>query len=156
MTGSTHSGGPRTPAELFADAIQTEREASFFYKMMAEMTSDPEAHDALMTISADEASHAETLYGLYFELTGHGITESAPPRAEGEPDIFDFKATSRRDAFEFALRTEKSAADLYRSQAEESDDPKVATVFRLLAETEQDHASYMQLQLDRLATPDDI
>jgi rubrerythrin len=53
---------------------------------------------------------------------------------------------------EFALRNETRAADLYQSQADINEDPHFAKIFRMLAETERDHAAYMQLQLDRLDT----
>jgi len=153
MTGSSNGTEPHTPAELVASAVQTEREAAWFYKMMAEMTSDEEAKETLLTLSQDEASHATTLANLYFEITGRGITEKTPNRAEGDPNLFDFPSGSRRDAFEFALNNENTAAGFYQKQAETADNPRVATIFRILADTERDHAAYIKLQISRLDTP---
>ena len=152
MTGSSKGTEPRTPAELVASAVQTEREAAWFYKMMSEMTSDEEAKETLLTLSQDEASHATTLANLYFEITGLGITETTPTQAEGNPNLFDFPSASRRDALEFALKNENAAAGFYQNQADTVDNPRVATIFRILADTERDHAAYIELQIRRLDT----
>ena len=153
MTGSSDQTEPRTPAELIASAVQTEREAAWFYTMMAEMTSDNEAKDTLLTLAKDEESHATTLANLYYEITGLGITKKTTNRAEGDPNLFDFPSASRRDVLEFALQNEISAVDLYQKQASVTDNPRVATIFRILADTERDHAAYIRLQLSRLDTP---
>ena len=154
MSGSTDGLEPRTPAELVAAAVQTEREAAWFYKMMAEMSSDDQAKATLLTLSEDEESHATTLVNLHFELTGHGITQPKQSRAEGDPNLFDFSTTSRRDALEFALHNETRAVEIYNEQAALASNPRVATIFRILADTERDHAAYIRLQLDRLVSPD--
>jgi len=154
MTESSNGTEPRTPAELVASAVQTEREAAWFYKMMAEMTSDEESKETLLTLSRDEASHAATLANLYFEISGLGITETTPTQAEGNPNLFDFPSSSRRDALEFALKNENTAAGFYQNQADTVDNPRIATIFRILADTERDHAAYLQLQISRLDKPD--
>jgi rubrerythrin len=146
----------RTPAELIASAIQTEKEAAWFYRMIAEMTSDHEAIDTLLNLADDEDSHAETLAALYVELTGRGIPKRPAKHAEGDPNLFDGPLTSRRGVLEFALQNENNAADLYQGQAEIADNPKVATVFRLLADSERDHAAYIRLLLNRLDRQDGI
>ena len=153
MTGSSKGTEPRTPAELVASAVQTEREAAWFYQMMAEMTSDDEAKETLLTLAQDETSHAATLANLYFEITGRGITKKIPNRAEGDPNLFDFPSASRRDAFEFALKNEDAAAGFYQKQADVAENPRVATMYRILADTERDHAAYIRLQISRLDTP---
>ena len=150
MTGSTDRSEPSTPAELVASAVHTEREAAWFYKMMAEMTTNEEAKETLIALSDDEMSHATTLANLYFEITGRGITEKISKRAEGDPNLFDFPSASRRDALEFALKNETNAIDLYQKQATTTDNPRVATIFRILADTERDHAAYIRLLLSRL------
>lgn len=154
MSGSTDGLKPSTPAELVASAVQTEREAAWFYKMMADLSSDDDAKDTLLTLAKDEASHATTLANLYFELTGHGITKPESSRPEGDPNLFDFSTTSRRDALEFALQNETEAVKIYNEQADLSASPRVATIFRILADTERDHAAYIRLQLDRMDSPD--
>jgi len=152
MSRPTDGTEPGTPAELIASAVQTEREAAWFYKMMAEMTSDEEAKDMLLKLSKDEESHATTLTDLYYELTSRRITQPTTTHAEGDPNLFDTSTTSRRNALEFALQNEKNAVDLYQAQAGAANSPRVATIFRLLADTERDHAAYIQLQLSRLDT----
>jgi rubrerythrin len=156
MVGSTDTTEPHTPAELIASAVQTEKEAALFYTMMADLTSDADARKMLLDLADDETSHATTLANLYFEMTGNGITESTTVQPEGEPNLFDFTTASRREALEFALRNESNAADLYQAQAESSDNPRVATIFRLLADTEREHAAYLQLQIDRMDDPDTL
>ena len=150
MTGSLNPSEPRTPAELVASAVQTEREAAWFYTMMAEMTSDDEAKKTLLTLAQDEESHATTLANLYYEITGLGITKKMTNRPEGDPNLFDLSSASRRDALEFALKNENTAAGFYQEQADAADNPRVATIFRILADTERDHAAYLQLQIRRL------
>lgn len=150
MTGSFNPLEPRTPGELVASAVQTEREAAWFYKMMAEMTSDDEAKETLLTLAQDEESHATTLANLYYEITGRGITDRTSNKPEGDPNLFDLSSASRRDALEFALKNENAAAGFYQEQADAADNPRVATIFRILADTERDHAAYLQLQIRRL------
>lgn len=152
MSRPGRESGTHSPPDLIAAAIQTEKEAAWFYEMMAEMTSDNEARDTLLVLAKDEASHAAALTNLYFEITGHGVLDPEPTRAEGHPNLFDFPSATRREVLEFALRNETRAADLYQSQADVNEDPHFAKIFRMLAETERDHAAYMQLQLDRLDT----
>jgi rubrerythrin len=141
--------GP-SPAELIGAAVQTESEAALFYRMMADMASDSGARDKLLTLADDESSHATTLANLYHEMTGRGVGETAPGSAEGDPNLLDFQSKSPRDVLEFALQNELAAIDLYQTQSESSEDPKVATIFRLLADTEREHAAYLRLQLSRL------
>jgi len=140
----------RKPADLISVAIEAEKKASWFYSMMAEMTSEGATRDALKRLADDENSHADTLLHLYFEITGHGITDPPAAAAEGEPDLFDFPSASRRAAYEFALQNEVKAAQLYQSQADACEDPRQAKIFRQLAETELEHAAYMRLQLSRV------
>lgn len=150
MKDQIPENGKREPADLIAVAIEAEKKAAWFYSMMAEMTSEGATRKTLEQLSGDESSHADTLLHLYFEITGHGITEPPAAAAEGEPDLFDFPSASQRAAFEFALQNEIKAAELYQSQAEACDDPRQAKIFRQLAETEIEHAAYMRLQLSRV------
>lgn len=138
------------PADLIAAAMEAERKAAWFYRMMAEMTSDEVAKATLQDLSNDEATHAETLKHLHFEITGHGVLDPPRAAAEGEPNLFDFPSVSRRAALEFALKNEINAAELYESQADACDIPRRAKIFRQLAETEREHAAYIRLQLSRL------
>jgi rubrerythrin len=143
-------GEGSNPAELIGAAVQTEREASLFYRMMADMAADSGAREQLLTLADDESSHATTLANLYHEMTGRGVGEATPGPAEGEPNLFDFQSRTPRDVLEFALQNELAAVDLYQTQSEAAEDPKVATIFRLLADTEREHAAYLRLQLSRL------
>ena len=143
-------GTSARPAELIGAAVQTEREAALFYRMMADMASDDAARDRLLSLSEDESSHATTLANLYHEMTGRGITAAPPVAAEGDPSLFDFQSRSPRDVLEFALQNELAAIDLYQAQSESAEDAKVGTIFRLLADTEREHAAYLRLQLSRL------
>jgi len=154
MVGSTDMTEPQTPAELIASAVQTEKEAALFYTMMADLTSNADVRAMLLDLADDETSHATTLANLYYEMTGNGITESTAVQPEGDPNLFDFQSASRRQALEFALRNESEAAAFYQNQAETSGNPRVATIFRILADTEHEHAAYLQLQIDRLDDPD--
>jgi rubrerythrin len=140
-----------SPAELIEAAIRTECEASLFYRMMADMTSDESLHHALLGLAADERSHATMLTRLLEEMTGRGQTSNVPATAEGDPDLFDFHAKTREEVLRFALDNELSAISLYESQVNDADDPRVATMFRLLADTEREHAAYLRLQLERIA-----
>jgi rubrerythrin len=150
LTRRYHMGKGPVPAEVIVAAVQTEREASLFYRMMAEMASDSGVRCRLLELADDENSHATTLANLHYEMTGRGVPETTPGSAEGDPNLFDFQSRSQRDVLEFALHNELAAIDLYQTQAERSEDPKVATIFRLLADAEREHAAYLRLQLGRL------
>jgi len=140
-----------TPAELIQSAIRAECEASLYYQMIADMMSDAPVQEALLGLAADERSHATMLTHLLEEMTGRGLTSSGPATAEGDPDLFDFHAKTREQVLQFALDNELNAIRLYESQVDDADDPKVATMFRLLADTEREHAAYLRLQLERIA-----
>jgi rubrerythrin len=137
----------RESARLIAVAIEAEKKAAWFYRTMAEMTSDASAKNTLDGLSNDETSHAETLTRLFVEMTGHGV--ASPPNAsvEGWPDPFDFPSTSRRAALEFALKNEIRAAKLYESQADACAEPRRVEIFRRLAETERRHAAHLRHEL---------
>jgi rubrerythrin len=119
--------------------------------MMADMMSDDTVRDTLFTLADDENSHATTLSNLLHEMIGRGMTAGDPAIAEGDPDLFDFQSSSKEEVLEFALQNELSAISLYESQANNAGDPKVAKIFRILSETEREHAAYLRLQLGRLA-----
>jgi rubrerythrin len=155
MTEAADRPKPGTPAELIVSAVQSEREAALFYRMMAEITGDRDVKETLRGLADDETSHATTLANLYFELTGNGITTSEPTEAEGSPNLLDFSSASKRDALAFALQNETRAAELYQAQADAADNQRVGTIFRILADTEREHAAYLRLQLDRLEASDD-
>jgi rubrerythrin len=151
MADTTSDNERSQPADLIAVAIEAERKAAWFYKTMAEMTTDESVKETLNGLSNDESSHAETLTRLYIEITGHDVSEVPRAAVEGEPDPFDFPSASRRAALEFALKNEIKAEELYRSQAEVCGDSRQAEIFRRLAETENEHAAYLRHQLDRSA-----
>jgi len=150
MDGSSRTEVSCDPADLIATAIEAEKKAAWFYAMMAEMASDGVARETLRALAEDETSHADTLTGLYVEITGHEVLEPPPAAPEGQPNLFDFPSTSRRAALRFALRNEIRAADLYQSQASATDDPKHAVIFGRLAATEREHITAVQEQLHRL------
>lgn len=141
----------RKPADLIARAIEAERKAAWFYRKLADMTTDGVARSTLESLADDETSHARVLTDLYAEITGHGVIESVSSAPEGEPNFFDFPSSSRRAALEFALRNEIKAADLYQSQAGASRDPQRRSIFRQLAATELEHAAYLRTQVGRFA-----
>jgi len=138
------------PANVIVSAVQAEREAALFYRMMADMASDGPARDRLLELADDERSHATTLVNLHQEMTGRGVAETAAASAEGDPDLFDFRSRSQRDVLEFALQNELAAIETYQTASERSEDSRAATIFRLLADTEREHAAYLRLQLSRL------
>lgn len=141
------------PADIVADAVRTERKTAWFYRMLAEMTSDEKTTETLLGIAEDEERHASTLTDLYADMTGLGITDDGLVKAEGDPNIFDFTEATPRDAMEFALKNEHKAITMYQSQADAADDPQSVAVFRMLAENEREHAAYLELQISRLEEP---
>jgi rubrerythrin len=71
-------------------------------------------------------------------------------RPEGGGDLFELGTRSTAEALAYALSNELEAISLYERQAASTDDPKTASILQLLAETEREHAQYLQLQLDIL------
>jgi rubrerythrin len=149
MENTTLNRSDRDTADLIAIAIEAERKAAWFYETMAKMASDAVVKMTLIDLSNDERSHAETLTRLYVEIAGHDLREHPEAAVEGGPDPFDFPSSSRRAALEFALKNEINAAELYQTQAETSDDPSRAEIFRRLAATEREHAAWVRIQLLR-------
>lgn len=137
-------------AEVIASAIKSEREACLFYRMMSGNVSDEAVSQKLLSLADDEKSHADELTRLLFELTGRGVPQSVAGKPEGDPDLFDFEASSEKAVLEFALSNEDQAIALYEAQAEAVGNAKASAVFRLLADTEREHADYLRLLLRRL------
>lgn len=135
------------PSDLIAGAIEAEKKAAWFYRTMAEMAPNATVRSTLERLSDDESSHARTLSRIYLEITGHEVEHPPASPVEGGPDPFDFPATSRRAALEFALRNELKAAELYQTQADSCGEPRRAAIYRRLAATEREHASTLRIQL---------
>lgn len=142
--------GQRAPAEIVLAALAAEREASLFYRMLADLVPEETASERLIRLAQDEEGHARVLSGLHALLVGPVSGDTTPPHPEGDPTLFDFSSRSLADVLRFALRNEEESERLYRAQCEQAADPEAAETWRMLAEAEQAHAAALRLQIRQL------
>ena len=142
--------GEGSPAEIIRAALTAEREASLFYRMLAELVPEGTASERLVRLAQDEEGHARVLNDLNAVLAGPQSGDSTSPHPEGDPTLFDFSSRSLADVLRFALHNEERSERLYRAQCEQATDPETADIWRMLADAEQAHAAALRLQIRQL------
>jgi rubrerythrin len=144
-----------TPAQLYAQAIATEREAAERYAELAERMDDEGREDLariFAMLAAEEAEHLETL-----ERRTQGI--ELPPVAEGTwswiggaPETaareFVYRLMSPRQALAMALQAERRAQVFFEQLSWAAPDPGVRALAREMAAEEREHVALVRALLD--------
>ena len=139
----------RTIEGILDFAIQREEAAAELYASMAEQVTRPEMREALLGFAAEEMRHKKRLLKI----------KSGELPAVSEEKILDLKiadyvelpdVTSRMDypeALRFAMNSEKVAFRLYSDLASVAP-PKLAAVFRSLAQEEAKHKLRFEVEYE--------
>ena len=93
--------------DLIIDAMKAERHDRVKYKMMMEMTEDPEIKKQTNFAYEDEIKHYEMFRQMYYQLTGRVINIPIPTEVEKYSNIMD--------AVKSSIEGENEAVDLYRN-----------------------------------------
>jgi len=92
--------------DLIIDAMKSERHDRVKYKMMMEMTEDPEIKKQTNFAYEDEIKHYEMFRQMYYQLTGRVINIPIPTEVEKYSNIMD--------AVKSSIEGENEAVDAYR------------------------------------------
>ena len=92
--------------DLIVEAMKAERHDRVKYKMMMEMTDDPEIKKQTKFAYDDEIKHYEMFRQIYYGLTGRVVNIPLPSEVEKYDNIMD--------AVKSSIEGENEAVDLYR------------------------------------------
>ncbi len=144
-----------TMEQALQRAIEAERQGASFYRMVAQMSDDPDAQAFLAEMASEEEQHAATLQAMargersaeidWSRILAMSEAEPDPqPGPERGPETMDL-----REAVELALESEKHAAYTYACMGAETEG-EVQELFTRLALTEQHHAELLEGLLAKL------
>jgi rubrerythrin len=144
-----------TMEQALQRAIEAERQGAAFYRMVAQMSDDPDAQAFLAEMASEEEQHAATLQAMargersaeidWSRILAMSEAEPDPqPGPERGPETMDL-----REAVELALESEKHAAYTYACMGAETEG-EVQELFTRLALTEQHHAELLEGLLAKL------
>jgi len=92
--------------DLIVQAMKAERHDAVKYKMMMEMTTDPEIKKQTNFAYEDELKHYQMFRQIYYQLTGRVVNIPLPAEVEKYANIMD--------AVKSSIEGENEAVDLYR------------------------------------------
>ncbi len=139
-----------TLEQAIRNAIEVERAAERFYRLLADSTTDDEAVQFLLKIAVQEMEHAKTI-----EEYGKKLTDSALPErpddnvevVETSPDWAYVDDMSLKEAMQVALENEQSA-EMYYDALADSTEGDTAKFFKDIANLEAQHVSTVQKLID--------
>lgn len=138
-----------TLEQAIRNAIEVEKSASRFYRLLAESTADAEARAFLLKMVDEEEAHARAI-----EDMGKKIVQGELPNrpddnvelVETAPEWAYVDNISYQQALSIALDAENHAA-LYYSAIADAFEGKVAEFFNSLARTEEQHVKNLEQRL---------
>jgi rubrerythrin len=137
-------------------AIEAERQGAAFYRMIANMTDDPDAQAFLAEMAGEEEQHAATLRAMLEGGQQQAIDWSrilSMSESDDSPSGSGEETMDLREAVELALESEKHAAYTYACMGSETQG-EVQELFTRLALTEQHHAELLEGLLEKLGGGD--
>jgi rubrerythrin len=141
-----------TLGQAVRNAVEVERSAGRFYKLLAESTSDTQARQFLSTIAAQEEQHAAAIERMGAKLVAGDLPQRADDGVElveSAPDWRFLDNLSFADALAVAKEAESHAALYYDALADVVDGP-VSEFFSGLARTEEQHVRDVEALIARL------
>jgi len=144
--------GHLTIEQAIRNAVEAERAAARFYKLLAESTEDPEAKLFLDKLREDEIAHAKAIEELGKRVTNKGLPVKADADCTSVETAPAWKYVDGIDylsALRVALEAEHSAA-LYYSAVAEAFVGDEKMFFEDLSVTEENHATRIKEILARV------
>lgn len=147
--------------------IQTELQGLAFYRKAAAQTRDPRGKEVLESLAKEEVGHLNLLKVQYGSLVSTGRwleMERARRMAPGRevetlfPQADDTLAQTLpaeaddARALEIALEFERRGYQMYRRQAQATDDPAGRALYEFLGQQEQKHYDFIHRALEYLQT----
>jgi rubrerythrin len=139
----------RTIDDVLDFAIRREEAAAQLYESMAQKVERPEMRAALLDFAEEEKRHKQRLLKIKEgELPAVSEAQIADLKIAEYVEIPDVNAKmDYPDALRFAMNSEKAAFRLYSDLAAISG-PKIAAVFRSLAQEEAKHKLRFEVEYD--------
>ena len=142
-------------AEILKRAIKGEEEGYFFYNLLAEKATNPEAKKKLEILRDDEIRHKETLYTIYEKHIGGEIGELPPKGISVLAEVFKKGHLEQRkteiDFINLAIEAELAAMKYYQDERDLIDDEEFKTIFDSLAEEEHGHYELLLAEREALS-----
>lgn len=141
-------------AEILKKAIKGEEDGYFFYNLLAEKATNPEAKKKLEMLRDDEIRHKETLYAIYEKHVGGEIGELPPRGINVLAEVFKKGHLEQRkteiDFINLAIEAELAAMKYYQEESGLIDDPDFKVIFEKLADEEHGHHELLVAEREAL------
>lgn len=142
-------------AEILKKAIKGEEDGYFFYNLLAEKSTNPQAKIKLETLRDDEIRHKETLYAIYEKHIGGEIGELPAKGINALAEVFrKGHLEDRKTEMEFinlAIEAELAATKYYQEERDLIEDEEFKKIFDTLAEEEHGHYELLMAEKEALA-----
>ncbi|MBN1360863.1 MAG: ferritin family protein [Sedimentisphaerales bacterium] len=146
--------------DIFKFAMEKERYAEYYYRDLAERTSNPGLRSILTMLAGEEAKHYEVVKQMKartpVRLTDTPVLANAAKifaKMREAADKFDFDV-SEADLYHKACDIEKESKKYYLQKAEEVGDAGQKDIFKKLAEEENKHLLLVERIGDFVARPE--
>lgn len=130
-------------AEILKKAIKGEEDGYYFYNLLSERASNPQAKRKLESLRDDEIRHKETLYAIYEKFVGGEIGDLPPKGINVLAEVFKKGHLEQRrtevDFINLAIEAELAAMNYYQSERDLIDDDEFKKIFDQLADEEHNH-----------------
>jgi rubrerythrin len=138
-----------TTDDVLDYAIAAEELAIRGYTQMASEAKSEKTRALLLRFSAEEVGHRKKLKSLKDSGSfSQAALDLAAMEKDLQPKAQAVESMSPRDAFAFALRSEKEAEFLYSTLADMAEDEEQASMFRMLADEEGIHIRELNVSVD--------
>lgn len=141
-----------TLGQAVRNAVEVERSAGRFYKLLAESTSDAQAKQFLSTLAGQEEQHALAIERMGAKLVAGELPQKAEDGmelVESAPEWRFLDNLSFADALGVAREAESHAALYYDALADVVDGP-VSEFFSGLARAEEQHVRDVEAMIAKL------
>ena len=135
--------------QAIKEAMQTEKDAMDFYRLVAQKFADPEVSCRFAQLAREERQHAFSFFSVYRGGDIHSFEEflAEPPNIEGDWwgafKQLELKGFDEEAAFRFAIELEKGLEKILRQTAETIDNPQVKAIYLANASSTHNHCRYI-------------
>ncbi|MEJ2200589.1 MAG: ferritin family protein [Desulfuromonadaceae bacterium] len=142
---------PPNLQQAILSAMQTEKDAMDFYRLVAEKMSDPQAAERFSQLAREERQHAHTFFHAYRGGDIHSFEEflATPPRVDSEwwkaLRQLEAQGFTERSALHLAIERERSLEKELRYTADTINRPEVKAIFLANASSTHNHCRSIAL-----------
>lgn len=142
-------------AEILKKAIKGEEDGYFFYNLLSEKATNPQAKLKLQNLRDDEIRHKETLYAIYEKYVGGEVGELPAKGINALAEVFrKGHLEDRKSEMEFinlAIEAELAATKYYQEERDLIEDDDFKKIFDQLSEEEHSHYELLMAEKEALS-----